>query len=162
MALKGDRITSIPQDIRYFMYTTGERGSIVVLDTSHTATGVALDDPENVVKLPANQFGSGEVPVGLLLNDVVNVDLTKYKLNEHKDEVQVYSKVTVARRGTYTTNWISGSPSPGDKAYIGEGGALTNVTGNHPGTAGALSTQVGRWISSKDSDGYATVEINIV
>jgi Arc/MetJ family transcription regulator len=41
---------------------------------------------------------SGKVPVGLLLNDMVNIDLTRQHLNQHKDEVQKGGKVTLLKR----------------------------------------------------------------
>ena len=56
-----------------------------------------------------------EKPVGLLLNDVVNLDLTRQHINYAKDEVQQGSKVLLLRVGTVTTDQISGSITMGDR-----------------------------------------------
>lgn len=148
MALKPDRIEAYT-DISFFMNVTGERGGIVVHATG--GSGVSMDDANAVVQYASNQ--SGTVPAGLLLNDVVNLDLTRQHINWHKDEVQVGSKVTLLRQGQVTTNVISGVPTIGQDAYYGANGKLTPTSTN--------SVKVGRFLSVKDSDGYAKVDINI-
>ena len=68
------------------------------------------------------------VPVGILLNDVVNKDLTRTHLNQHKDEVQKGGKVTVLRKGYVVTNAITGQdPVAGSGAYASEAGTAGNV-----------------------------------
>lgn len=150
MALKPDRIEAYT-DVSFFMNETGERGGIVVHSTA--GSGSAMDDSNAVVEYATNQSGTN--PAGLLLCDVVDLDLTRQHINWHKDEVQKGSKVTILRQGFVVTDMIvSGvSPSAGDPAYYGANGLLTTVSTN--------STQVGRWLSEKDSDGYAKVDINI-
>jgi hypothetical protein len=90
-----------------------------------------------------------------LLNDVVSLDLTRQRINWHKDEVQTGSKVTLLRQGQVTTNMVvSGvNPAIGEDAYYGANGKLTNVSTN--------SVKVGRFLSVKDADGYIKVDINI-
>lgn len=150
MALKPDRIES-HTDISFFMNAVAERGGVVVHDG--TGLGVSMDDADAVVAYAANP--SGTAPAGLLLNDVVNYDLTRQHINWHKDEVQVGSKVTVLRQGQVTTDMIheNAVPSAGANAYYAAGGMLTTDPTN--------STKVGRFLSSLDSDGYAKVDINI-
>lgn len=153
MALKGDRVEHLT-DISFFMSaSTAERGYIVVHDTG--GSGAAMDDGNALVKLPTAGI-SGTKPAGLLLNDVVNLDLTRQHYNMHKDEVQLGGKVTLLRRGTVVTNAISGTPTIGAQAYYNNNGQLsaTNFQSN--------STQVGRFLSLLDADGYCKVEINIV
>ena len=72
MALKPDRIESYT-DISFFCDTVSERGGIV----SHVTggSGVSMDDANSVVRYATSQ--SGTKPAGLLLNDVVNIDLTR-------------------------------------------------------------------------------------
>lgn len=154
MALKPDRIES-HTDISYFMNEVAERGVIVVHETSTSGLGPAMDDADAVVRLPNNTGGSGEQPAGLLLNDVVNLDLTRQHINWHQDEMQIGGKVTLLRQGQVTTNMIESgvNPAPGDKAYFTIDGELSTTSTN--------STQVGRFLSSKDSDGYAKVDVNI-
>lgn len=153
MALKGNRNYNDQVDISYFMNATGERGGIVIHSTG--GSGAAMDDDDAVVAYPTGQAPSGTNPAGLLLNDVVNINLTRQHLNYHKDEVQLGSKVTVLRRGVVVTNMVSGSPTIGAKLYYDSTGKLTATD---PGSG----TQVARCLATKDADGYAKVEINIV
>jgi hypothetical protein len=153
MALKGLRNYNDAVDISFFMNATGERGGIVVAVTG--GSGTAMDSSEAVVAYPTGQAPSGTIPVGLLLNDMVNYDLTKRHINKHKDEMQVGGKCTVLRRGMVVTNLISGDPTAHAKAYYDEVGHLTATdVGSAP--------SVGRFLSTKDADGYAKVEINII
>jgi hypothetical protein len=151
MALKSDRVEAYT-DISFFCNdASAERGVVVVHSTG--GSGVAMDDSLAVVTVSASQ--SGTKPVGLLLNDVVSLDLTRQHINWHKDEVQTGSKVTLLRQGQVTTNMVvSGvSPTIGEDAYYGANGKLTNVSTN--------SVKVGRFLSVKDADGYIKVDINI-
>ena len=150
MALKPDRIEAYT-DISFFMNEVAERGGVVVHTTS--GSGVSMDDASAVVEYAADQ--SGTAPAGLLLNDVVNIDLTRQHINWHKDEVQVGSKVTLLRQGQVTTDMVASgvAPSAGDAAYYGANGLLTTTSTN--------SVKVGRFLSSKDADGYVKVDINI-
>jgi len=152
MALKGDRVEHLT-DISFFMSSeVATRGHIVVHQTG--GSGSAMDDSAALVQLPGATV-SGTIPAGLLLNDVVNLDLTRQHLNEHQDEVQLGGKVTLLRRGTIVTNHVSGTPTIGADAYYNDAGEITSV-------AVANSTKVGRFLSLLDSDSYAKVEINIV
>lgn len=148
MALKPDRI-EVLHDISFFMNEVAERGGIVSVLTS--GSGVSMDDASAVVTYAANQ--SGKYPVGLLLNDVVDLDLTRQHINWFKNEMQIGSKVTLLRQGQVTTNMISGSVAAGQDAYFGGDGYLTASSTN--------SKKVGQFLSEKDADGYAKVEINI-
>lgn len=151
MALKPDRKqTSISTDIHYFMNEVAERGIIVTHDTS--GSGAGMDDDAALVQVPTGT-GDGE-PAGLLLNDVVNLDLTRQHLNFHKDEIQLGGKVTLGTRGWWVTNKIvSGdTPSAGDRAYFAANGELTTTN---------ASPKVGKFLSSLDEDGYAKVDVNI-
>lgn len=154
MALKPDRIES-HTDVSFFMNEVAERGGIVVHDVTTSGLGASMDDADNVVKLPDNANGSGEKPAGLLLNDVVNLDLTRQHINWHKDEMQIGGKVTLLRQGQVTTDQIASgvNPAPGDAAYFTVDGKLSTTSTN--------STQVGRFLSSKDGDGYCKVDVNI-
>lgn len=155
MALKSDRY-ELQTDISFFYNEgTATRGGVVVHDT--VGSGAAMDQGVNLVKYAAVTAASR--PVGILLNDVVNKDLTRTHLNQHKDEVQKGGKVTVLRKGYVVTNSItSASVSAGDPAYACHVNA-GNLRVDSPGSSGVL--QVGRFLSSKDADGYAKVEINL-
>lgn len=150
MALKPDRFEDAT-DLSFFMNVTGERGQIVVHDT--TGSGAGMDDAINNVTLVGGT-ASGTRPAGLLLCDVVNYDLTRQPLNAHKDEVQLGGKVLLLRRGYVTTNKVTGTISAGSPAYYDGAGKLT------PSDPGA-GIKVGRFLTKADADGYAKVEINI-
>ena len=149
MALKPDRIESYT-DISFFCDTVSERGGVVSHITG--GSGVSMDDANSVVRYAANQ--SGTKPAGLLLNDVVNIDLTRQHINWNKDEMQVGGKVTLLRQGQVTTNMVAAvTPAIGEDAYYGASGLFTNVSTN--------SVKVGRFLSTKDVNGYVKVDINI-
>jgi hypothetical protein len=148
MALKPDRI-EVLTDVSFFMNTTGARGGVVSTVTS--GSGVAMDDAGAVVAYAS--AASGALPVGVLLNDVVNLDLTRQHINWHKDEVQVGGKVTLLRIGEVTTNLVAGTPSAGSGAYVGANGVISTSSTN--------AVQIGSFLSSVDADGYAKVSVNI-
>ena len=148
MALKSDRF-ELQTDISFFYNAgTATRGAVVC----HGATagsGAAMDQGVNLATVSTTAE-----PIGILLNDVVNKDLTRTHLNQHKDEVQKGGKVTILRKGYVVTNSITGTPSAGDAAY------RDTVTAGNVSTV-ASGTQIGRFLSSKDEDGYAKVEVNL-
>ena len=94
--------------------------------------------------------------MGVLLNDVVNYDLTRQHINWHKDEVQAGGKVTLLRQGQVTTNYIlpGAIPSAGSGAFLAVSGYI--------GTSSTNSVKIGTFLSAKDSDGYAKVSVNLV
>lgn len=149
MALKPDRIEAYT-DISFFMNEVSERGLVVVHSTS--GSGVSMDDPNALVAVPT--AATGNYPAGLLLNDVVNLDLTRQHINWHKDEVQKGGKVCLLRQGQVTTNMVAAAATPaaGAPAYYDATGKLTTATG---------SVQVGRFLGGKDADGYVKVDINL-
>ena len=152
MALKPDRVEHLT-DLSFFMNETATRGQIVTHSTSSEGSGAAMDDSAALV---IKATGSGDKPAGLLLNDVVELDLTRQHINFAKDEVQKGSKVLLLRRGTVVTDNIAGTAAAGAKAYFNNSGQITSVGG------GLNTTQIGRFLSKEDADGYAKVEINIV
>jgi hypothetical protein len=150
MALKSDRIEAL-SDISFFMNTVAERGGVVSVVTA--GSGVSMDDANAVVAYASTV--SGSKPLGVLLNDVVNYDLTRQHINWHKDEVQVGGKVTLLRQGQVTTNMLVNgtTPSAGVDAYVGVSGLI--------GTSSTNSVKIGQFLSSKDADGYVKLSVNI-
>jgi hypothetical protein len=148
MALKADRIEAL-SDISFFMNTVAERGGVVSVVTA--GSGVSMDDANAVVRYAPTV--SGSKPLGILLNDVVNYDLTRQHINWHKDEVQVGGKVALLRQGQVTTNMVTGSPTAGADAYVGVSGLV--------GTTSTNSVKIGQFLSSADADGYVKLSVNI-
>jgi uncharacterized protein (UPF0297 family) len=141
------------------MNEAATRGGIASVSTG--GSGAAMDQGEALVTYAA--LPSGKVPVGLLLNDMVNIDLTRQHLNQHKDEVQKGGKVTLLRKGYVVTNNIEGtSPSAGDPAYVAHSGNLAASDLSNDDSDDDGSTRlVGRFLSGVDQDGYAKVYIDL-
>ena len=157
MALKGDRY-ELQTDVSFFMNEVAERGGVVTLASASTPSGVAMDSSANVVTYVTNP--SGKVPLGILLNDMVNIDLTRQHINWHKDELQKGGKVTVLRKGYVVTNLVgSGTPTAGAYAYVADSGYISTSTRALILDLGAQP--IGRFMTAKDTEGYAKVEINL-
>lgn len=161
MALKPDRNEHLT-DLSFFMNETGERGKIVFYDISQAGSGSAMDSSNqrvvNGTGVPALAASYLNRAAGILLNDVVNLDLTRQHLNFQKDEVQLGSKVLLLKRGFVVTNAISGTPTASDiglPLYVtGDGFLGAHAVGNG-------GPRVGRLLSIKDEDGYAKVDIDV-
>ena len=155
MALKADR-NELDVDISYFYNAgTAERGGVVALASA--GSGAAMDQAG--AKVAYTAAANDVIPVGVLINDVVNLDLTRQHINWHKDEVQKGGKVAILKKGYVVTNMITGTPTAGVLAYLDDATA-----GNLTIKANVDTTEyihVGRFMSTKDEDGYAKVEINL-
>lgn len=149
MALKGDR-HELDTEVTYFMNETASKG--VVVSVSTQGSGSAMDSSSALATVAAS--ASGAAALGVLLNDVVDIDQTRQHLNWHKDEVQKGSKVTILTKGFVVTDKISGSPTAGQTAYL-------SVSGLIKGTQDAGAPAIGRFLSTKDADGYAKVAVNL-
>ena len=159
MALKADRY-ELQTDISFFYDAgTATRGGVVCHGTA--GSGAAMDQGVAIVEY--STVAQTSKPVGILLNDVVNKDLTRTHLNQHKDEVQLGGKVTILRKGYIVTNLISGpAPNVGDVAYAAGTGEDAGYIANgalSAAASGALA--IGRFMTDKDEDGYCKIEINL-
>jgi hypothetical protein len=151
MALKADRYEA-RTDISFF-YNQGAvtRGGVVV-HGSTAGSGASMDQGRNLCRYKV--CTGSDLPLGILLNDVVNKDLTRTHLNVYKNEVQLGGKVTILRGGWVVTNNLdSVTIAAGDVAYA------STVTAGNISNSGALV--IGKFLTSKDADGYAKVEINL-
>ena len=154
MALKADR-HELDVDISFFMNETGEKGQIVVFSTA--GSGAAMDQAQALVTVAAAD--ATNIPVGVLLNDVVNLDLTRQHINFHKDEVQQGGKVSLLKKGYIVTDRITGTPAAGAIAFLDD--ADTGNFTTEEEVADTKYSQVGRFMSIKDEDGYCKVEVNL-
>lgn len=172
MALKPDR-NIVDEDISFFSATTWSYGSNrggVVVATGNSVTapsGGGMDQAQNQVTYALNPvFASGSRPLGVLMQDVVNIDLTRQVLNPYKSEAQMGDKVTILRKGYVTTNMIypTGTITVGGRAYLGTSGNITPNSGQ-AGIWGVSDvktmTQVGTFLSLPDEDGYAKIYIDL-
>tara|TARA_B100000085_G_scaffold257498_1_gene258854 strand:+ start:642 stop:1100 length:459 start_codon:yes stop_codon:yes gene_type:complete len=151
MALKSDRY-ELQTDISFFYNAAATTRGCVVCHGGTAGTGAAMDQGAN---LCVKSDSSSAKPLGILLNDVVNKDLTRTHLNQYKDEVQKGGKVTILRKGYVVTNNITdlGNVDAGDPAYQCE------TTAGNIATSG--TNLIGAFLSAEDADGYAKVEVNL-
>jgi len=155
MALKADR-NELDVDISYFMNETAERGQIVCIST--VGSGAAMDQAGALVTIK-DAHATTSIPVGVLLNDVVNLDLTRQHINWHKDEVQKGGKVSILKKGYVVTDQIEGTPTAGAIAFLDD--ADTGKFAVVGSVADTKYSPVGRFMSTLDEDGYAKVEVNL-
>ena len=169
MAIKGDRV--IYEDrVDVFLNEAAAKGKIICKSTY--GSGVALDDVTQLGTVAADP--SGIVVLGVLMNDMVDIDVTRQFLNTQKDEVVKGSKVTLATKGWIVTdNLEQGTITAGEAAYVGQSGLFANeaaieaVQGVVYGCAvsedenAATFRKVGRFESSADQNGYVKVSIDI-
>jgi len=113
---------------------------------------------------------SREFPIGVLLNDMVNIDQTRQHINFHKNEVQRGGKVTLLRKGWITTNMIDpgdtgdNAPGVGSRAYVGPSGYIStkqSVPANGYEAGSQRGMAIGEFGSLKDEDGYAKIYVNL-
>ncbi len=162
MALKSDRIHR-GSLIDFFMNETAERGVVVCAST--VGSGAAMDQSLQLATVAASP--SGQVPLGVLMNDMVNLDLTRQHENWHRDEIQQGGKITIWNDCVVVTNRIypGHTPAVNTRAFIGHSGLLATSKfvddDSDGGTTGNSTHVVGMWLSSKDEDGYAKVSVNL-
>lgn len=153
MALKGDRFEGIT-DIAWHMNEVAFRGGIATLSTA--GSGAANDQSQALATYAVEE--SGAVPLGILLNDMVNKDLTRTKINEHKNEVQQGGKVTLLKEGYIVTDFaradIVTDPSGGAVCYVGPSGRLETLQAE-----GAFAC--GEWQTSPDEDGFSKLYVKV-
>lgn len=160
MALRSNR-THIDSTIDFFMNEVGERGGIVCVST--VGSGAAMDQSDQLATYAASP--SGNKPIGMLMCDMVNLDLTRQHENWHKEEVQKGGKVTIWRKGEVVTDMIDpdDTVTAGQKAYVGPSGYLTNAISDFTDESGNDLNEyvVGRFTSTKDEDGFAKIAVNL-
>ena len=158
MALKSDR-NEVQTDISFFMNEVATRGGVVSLSTG--GSGAAMDQGSALVTYAGS--GARVVPMGILLNDMVNLDLTRQHINQHKDEVQKGGKVTILRKGYVVTNAIEGVTTSlaGKPAFLAHSGNVSQTNDCSGDSFKDMVPIVGRFLSGIDEDGYAKVEIDL-
>lgn len=152
MSLRAQR-RELDSDITFFMNEVATRGGFVCAST--VGSGSALDQADALATYAANP--SGKTVLGVLMCDMVNLDLTRQKENVYKEEVQKGGKVTIWTKGWVVTDMIypGHTIAAGNKAYIGPSGLIGNVD-----VVGGNDV-VGKFLSKKDEDGYAKVSFNL-
>ncbi len=155
MALKGDRqIDAV--SIRYFLDEVSAKGNVLCVSTA--GSGIALDSTVNLATVVADS--SGNKPLGVLLNEFVNVDQTRQPVNWHKDQSQKGDKCTILTKGWVVTDRITGTIAAGDHAVLSSSGTCAALA---PGAAWneAANPKVGRWRGLPDQSGFAVLYVDL-
>lgn len=154
MALKGSREESITTML-YRMNETAEQG--IGVWTSTGGSGIGLDSAAQLATAASTPTSGTENFIGMLMTKVVNVDQTKTHVNPHQDVVQQGNPVRIMRNGWAATDRIYPgiTVTAGDKAYVYHSGYFTNIDN------GDTNTRAGRFETTPDEDGYATVYVNL-
>jgi hypothetical protein len=108
MALKAPRVIR-STDISLTCDTATERGLCVVYGAT-VGSGVALGDSAGNSTVATS--ASGKVPAGILLNDVVDIDTTRYHWNFHQDQTLINERCNLLTDGRVTTNSSTSARSP--------------------------------------------------
>ncbi len=156
MALK-PHIDPLKYQVGFFVNTVAERGGILVATTGQgviPGSGAAMDNFYQMAEYGA--AATGRFPLGMLLDDFVNKDLTEIPLNRFKSERQIGDKASIMQKGEAVTNqlWSAGSVTPGQTAYLSGTGTISPVQVG-------LAPVVGKFLSRPDADGYAKVFIDL-
>lgn len=156
MAIKGDR-WELQTDMSSICNDVIVKGQFLTWGVNPGASGIALDDANNIVKLTTGS-PSGLHPAGMSLVNTVNIDTTRQHVNFMKDELVIGSHVTLLKQGWVVTDQIlvGTSPLPGDKVFVAYSGLVTNFNG-----AGAYVGPVGEFGGGVDPQGFAKIYVHL-
>lgn len=153
MAIKGDRQVD-SDELAYFVNTATSPGKILSVSTG--GSGIAMDSTSNVAAASANS--SGAKPLGMLLTEVVNIDLARQHINWHKSQVNIGNKARIMTKGWAVTDQVT-SATAGTKAVLSSSGYVTNKAST--GHNEVVNPTVGVFRSGKDANGFAKVYIDL-
>ena len=155
MALKPDRQIDA-NELGYYMNAVANPGVIASISTA--SSGQNLDSTANVAVVAASS--SGQAPLGVLLDEVVNLDLTRVPTNWHKSQANIGDKVSIMRRGWVVTDCLAGAPTAGQHAVLASSGCIEGVTDLNVHDH-LLQPVIGHFVSGPDHLGFARVYIEL-
>lgn len=154
MAILGKR-NEIETDITSKCTTVADAGVGLVVITS--GSGATVGDNASTVGLVANP--SGYKFAGLLLHEVANINESLFHRNWNLEQMLVNERCTMGKKGQWSTDQISGSPTRGDTAYLTTNGDFTPTMS---ATGGLVATpKAGVFRGAKDQNGYAEIDFNL-
>lgn len=138
----------------YVASSTSEPGFVYSLLSGSTTWG------NGTVEKAASPVG--KTPIGVNKWYVVELQ-DRQLLNTYRGDQLYGHPITLITKGVVSTNAVSGDPdAAGEAAYlIADGYIGTAAVASSLGELGTDIPQVGRFLSAKDSDGYAIVEIDL-
>lgn len=159
MALKSTRRVVLENPTRYKTDAVVAQGSALVLKTSQPSgagVGEATNDERIVAVNYSGAPASGSKFLGVALDEVISLDLSKYTRQTTKTTTRVIGEtLNVGEIVEVWTNKVTGTPTPMTDAFLAADSTFGTVSVNS-------NPAVGKWMSSKDADGYALILIKVV
>ena len=134
--------------IDYAVNAAAERGGIL----SYSATaGEAEYDVD----------GSGALPIGILLDDVEDLNFDRHPEYLQRNVVDIGSVVGIANEGVFDTDQVvsGNSPAQGNPAYLHPNGQVSTVQLDDG--VGNVSPRVGTFRSSLDANGFVRILVDL-
>lgn len=139
MSLRANRYEEIV-DIRHFLNEVAEIGSFV-----YTKEQKGSQPYDEATLIPNADF------IGVLLCNVVNIDLCRYSLNYYSGDTQVGGRVSILTKGWIVMRLPGRCTYPiKHPVYINPKGKLSLIQWGRP---------IGRVMSTRDEDGFAKIEL---
>ena len=137
-------------NIKYALDEVAERGVICSIVAGVTAAGE--------VTQMASPTGVGVQPVGILLDDVEDLNYDRHGEYRQRNVVDVGSVVGLAANGDFETDRLTGTPVAGNDAYLGPNGTLSPTQLTDGITA---APRVGYFLSAPNANGFAAVHLDL-
>jgi hypothetical protein len=148
MGLKGDMVGVLYEN-KYVASTNDmEKGGIACVSTAGSGNKTTISYPGNP---------SGAYAVGVLMETVdKDLDWTDRPRYTEKGTLDAGEQVPLLVIGQVNTNMIvtGVTPSPGETAYLGASGKVTNVLADGAPTIGQFATM-------KDANGYVYLDVRL-
>jgi hypothetical protein len=136
-------------NIDFALNAVQECGVIVSIIPGTTAVGeVAVTSPT----------GANVQPIGILLDDVEDMNYDRHGEYLQRNVVDVGSIVSLADEGEFWTDRVTGTPAAGDQAYLNVNGTVSPTQLTDGITA---APQVGIFLSALNANGFAKIRLDI-
>ncbi len=154
MGLRPDRQID-DSELGFFLNEVASVGVIACISTA--TSGASLDGTTSLATIPASS--SGAVPLGVLLTETVDIDLTRLPVNWHKSQAVKGDKVSICRKGWVVTDALTGTITVGPAVLASSGTVMSRgAIGSWNQVANPL---VGKFVTTKDENGFARLIVDL-
>jgi len=136
---------------RYALNEVSERGKICAIIPGTTSAGE--------VTVSASPTGVGINAIGVLLDDVEDLNFDRHPEYRQRSVVDQGSIVSIAQKAEVETDQITGSPVAGNSAYLNVNGTVS-PTQLQDGL-GNNAPLVGKFLAAPDANGFAAVHVDL-
>lgn len=157
MAIKAD-MRLVMHNIKYKSDAAIRAGSAVIFktQTSPGGQGQGINEKATVVTNYAGAPPSGTKCVGVAINDVISTYADTLPRTLLRPSQQfVGEPVLIGEIAEVWTNEITGTPAQLGDAYLAAGSTFGTTSVNS-------NPVVGKWMTTKDTDGYALLFVNAI